>query len=129
MAKELADVCTMMVRHGEDFPTVWTTYLKGHALVIGLPESKLECRRPVLEIKAGDGRTARFRRRCATLSRQVSGGRIGARTPIAQRLPRIAPHARMRTPKLMRHKNVRRGAAQEICEFLNQRVAVAPLGP
>jgi hypothetical protein len=28
MAKELAEVCTTMVRHGEDFPTVWTTYLK-----------------------------------------------------------------------------------------------------
>jgi hypothetical protein len=68
MAKELADVCTMMVRHGEDFPTVWTTYLKGHALVIGLPESKLECRRPVLEIRlvtgellVFDGDARRFR--------------------------------------------------------------------
>lgn len=68
MAKELAEVCTTMVRHGEDFPTVWTTYLKNHALVIGPPEAKLECRRPVLEIKlvtgellVFDGDARRFR--------------------------------------------------------------------
>lgn len=40
-----------MVRNGEDFPTVWTTVLKNHALVNGLPESKLEGQRPVLEIR------------------------------------------------------------------------------
>jgi hypothetical protein len=55
MAKELAEVCTKMVRYGEDFPTVWVTYLKNHALVIGLPESKLECRRPITEIKLVTG--------------------------------------------------------------------------
>jgi hypothetical protein len=55
MAKALAEVCTAMVRHGEDFPTVWTTYLKDHALVFGLPVSKIESRRPVLEIKLVTG--------------------------------------------------------------------------
>jgi hypothetical protein len=55
MAKELAEVCTTMVRHGEDFPTVWTTYLKDHALVVGPPVSKIECRRPVLEIRLVTG--------------------------------------------------------------------------
>jgi hypothetical protein len=55
MAKELAEICTTMVRHGEDFPTVWTTYLRDHALVVGLPVSKIESRRPVLEIKLVTG--------------------------------------------------------------------------
>ncbi len=60
MAKALAEVCTQMVRRGEDFPTVWTTYLKDHALVAGLPESKRECRRPVLEIKLLTGELLLF---------------------------------------------------------------------
>jgi hypothetical protein len=68
MAKELAEVCTTMLRHGEDFSTVWTTYLKNHALVIGPPESRFECRRPITEIKlvtgdllVFDGDARRFR--------------------------------------------------------------------
>jgi hypothetical protein len=50
-AHDLAQFCTEMVRQGEDFPTVWASVLKSHALVNGLPESKLEGKRPVLEIK------------------------------------------------------------------------------
>jgi hypothetical protein len=56
-----------MVRMGEDFPTVWATVLKSHALVDGIPESKLEGQRPVLEIKlitgerlVFDGESKRF---------------------------------------------------------------------
>jgi hypothetical protein len=55
MEKELGEVCITMVRHGEDFPTVWRTYLKDYALVIGPPESKLEWRWPVTEIKLVTG--------------------------------------------------------------------------
>jgi hypothetical protein len=55
MAKQLAEVCTKMIRYGEDFPTVWTTYLRKHVLVIGPPESRIECRRPILEIKLATG--------------------------------------------------------------------------
>jgi hypothetical protein len=40
-----------MIRKGEDFPTVWAAVLKRHPLVDGIPESKLEGTRPVLEIK------------------------------------------------------------------------------
>lgn len=40
-----------MLRKGNDFPTVWTTVLKSHPLVSGIPTSKLEGKRPVLEIR------------------------------------------------------------------------------
>jgi len=50
-AHDLAILCTELVRKGEDFPTVWTSVLKSHPLVNGLPQSKLEGKRPVLEIK------------------------------------------------------------------------------
>jgi hypothetical protein len=50
-AHGLAVMCTELVRKGNDFPTVWATVLKGHALVNGIPRSKRECTRPVLEIR------------------------------------------------------------------------------
>jgi hypothetical protein len=50
-ANDLARHCTELVRKGTDFPTVWTTVLKGNALVDGIPQSKLEGRRPMLEIR------------------------------------------------------------------------------
>jgi hypothetical protein len=50
-AQDLAQLCTELVRNGNDFPTIWTTVLKGHALVNGIPESKLEAKRPVLEVR------------------------------------------------------------------------------
>jgi hypothetical protein len=49
-----------LVRKGEDFPTVWAAMLKGHALVNGIPESKLEGGRPVLEIKLITGERLLF---------------------------------------------------------------------
>jgi hypothetical protein len=55
-------VCRELVRKREDFPTVWANVLKGHALVTGLPESKLESRRPVLEIKLITGERLMFDR-------------------------------------------------------------------
>ena len=59
-ARDLAALCSELVRKGEDFPTVWANVLKGHALVNGLPESKLEGRRPVLEIKLITGERLMF---------------------------------------------------------------------
>jgi len=50
-AQDLARLCTDMVRKGEDFPTVWSTVLKGNALVDGIPQSILEGTRAVLEIR------------------------------------------------------------------------------
>jgi hypothetical protein len=40
-----------LVRKGNDFPTVWSTLLKGHTLVAGMPQSKVEGLRAVLEIR------------------------------------------------------------------------------
>jgi hypothetical protein len=50
-AQDLAALCTELVRKGNDFPTVWATVLKGNALVDGIPQSKHEGERPVLEIR------------------------------------------------------------------------------
>ena len=61
-ACDLAAFCTELVRKGEDFPTVWTSVLNSHALVNGLPESKLEGKRPVLEIKLITGERLVFDR-------------------------------------------------------------------
>ena len=50
-AHDLAKTCTELVRKGEDFPTVWSTLLKRHPLVAGIPHSKVEGARTVLEIR------------------------------------------------------------------------------
>ena len=47
-AQDLAESCTELVRKGNDFPTVWATMLKSHPLVNGIPESRIEGKRPVL---------------------------------------------------------------------------------
>lgn len=36
-ADELMRACVAAMRDGADFPIVWQTVLKGHALVVGLP--------------------------------------------------------------------------------------------
>jgi hypothetical protein len=48
---DLAQFCTDLVQGGNDFPTVWSTVLKNSALVDGIPHSKLEGKRSVLEIR------------------------------------------------------------------------------
>jgi hypothetical protein len=50
-AHDLARLCTELVRRGNDFPTVWSTHLKGHPLVNGIPQSQLEGMRTVLVIR------------------------------------------------------------------------------
>jgi hypothetical protein len=49
-AKDLARLCTEVVRKGDDFPTIWQTMLKGHPLVGGSPHQKFKGHRSVLEI-------------------------------------------------------------------------------
>jgi hypothetical protein len=51
MPHHLAEVCTELMRKGTDFPTIWTTLLKRHILVDGIPESRLEGNRPVLVVR------------------------------------------------------------------------------
>lgn len=47
----MAKLCTELVQKGNDFPTVWKTVLKGNPLVDGIPHSKLETTRPLLEVR------------------------------------------------------------------------------
>ena len=49
-ARDLARHCTELVRKGNDFPTVWSTLLKTHALVEGTAQQRLECDRSLLDI-------------------------------------------------------------------------------
>jgi hypothetical protein len=50
-ANDLAQECTDLVRKGSNFPTVWSTVLKGHALVDGVPRQRLEGKRSLLDIR------------------------------------------------------------------------------
>ena len=50
-AIDVAHLCTQLVRKGNDFPTVWSTVLKSHTLVAGIPQSQVEGVRTVLEIQ------------------------------------------------------------------------------
>ena len=49
-ASDLARQCTGLIRKGNDFPTVWSTLLKRHILVEGVPREKLERNRSLLNI-------------------------------------------------------------------------------
>jgi hypothetical protein len=50
-ANDLVSLCAELVRKGEDFPTVWQTLLKGHPLVNGPPQQRLEGGRSLLDIR------------------------------------------------------------------------------
>ena len=54
-ASHLAHECTGAVRDGEDFPTIWNTMLKGHALVVGIPVQRFEGTRSLLVIPLQTG--------------------------------------------------------------------------
>ncbi len=47
---DLARACTELVRKGNDFPTIWTTRLKKHRLVVDIPHSRIEGMRTLLDI-------------------------------------------------------------------------------
>lgn len=49
-AGDLARQCTELIRKGNDFRTIWSTLLKGHALVEGIPREKIERSRSLLQI-------------------------------------------------------------------------------
>jgi hypothetical protein len=49
-ATRLARQCTELVRKGNDFPIVWSTLLKTHALVEGITRQRLEYNRSLLDI-------------------------------------------------------------------------------
>ena len=49
-SRDLARLCTELVRNGNDFPTVWNILLKGHALIRGLPRQRRDGDRNLLDI-------------------------------------------------------------------------------
>jgi hypothetical protein len=49
-ANDLARACTDLVQKGKDFPTIWGTMLKGHALVEGIPRQRILGKRSLLDI-------------------------------------------------------------------------------
>ncbi len=49
--RDLARNCTELVRGGNDFPTIWTSWLKGHPLVVGIPHQRMLGTNTVLDIK------------------------------------------------------------------------------
>jgi len=57
---DLAQQCTELIRGRNDFPNVWTTLLKRHPLVDGIPQSKLVAGRAVLEIRLITGERLLF---------------------------------------------------------------------
>jgi hypothetical protein len=59
-AHDLAHECTELIRGGNDFPNIWTTMLKRHPLVYGIPQSKIVGGRAVLEIRLITGERLLF---------------------------------------------------------------------
>ena len=49
-ASEVVRICAACMRSGADFPTVWNSILKGHALVVGRPVQTISDGRARLEI-------------------------------------------------------------------------------
>jgi hypothetical protein len=49
-ASDLARQCTELVRKGNNFPTVWSTLLKNHKLMEGIPRERTERSRNLLHI-------------------------------------------------------------------------------
>lgn len=78
-ANDLARLCTDAVHEGADFPTIWSTLLKGHPLVEGIPQQRLEGGRSLLEIPMitvnGSCLTAKERNSVSDRI-QASGGRM-----------------------------------------------------
>jgi hypothetical protein len=61
-AKDLARKCTMMVRRGRSFPTVWRTILKRHFLVDSVPTQRFEHERTLVDIPLTTGERLIFDR-------------------------------------------------------------------
>jgi hypothetical protein len=50
-ATDLARACTDLAHNGMDFPTIWSTRLKNHALINGIPHQKRDGTRSMLEVQ------------------------------------------------------------------------------
>ena len=61
-ANDLVFRCTAIARGGSDFPTVWETLLKSHALVVGPPIQTFDDEeRPQLEIRLVNGQRLSYK--------------------------------------------------------------------
>jgi hypothetical protein len=59
-ASDLLRECAGALQEGADFPTVWNTMLKGHALVAGIPMQKFEGTRSLLVVPLVTGQWLLF---------------------------------------------------------------------
>ncbi len=59
-ATDLACRCTDLSRSGKAFPTIWSTVLRGHRLVSGIPRQRMENSRSILHIPLITGQTLAF---------------------------------------------------------------------
>jgi hypothetical protein len=53
-------MCADAMRKGADFPTVWQDLLRGHRLVLGVPEQKMEGSKAQLHIRLLTGQRLIF---------------------------------------------------------------------
>ncbi len=49
-ATDLARQCTELARKGKEFPIIWSTLLKTHPLVKGIPRQRFERNRSLLNV-------------------------------------------------------------------------------
>jgi len=59
-ASDLLHECAGALQEGTDFPTVWNTMLKDHALVAGIPIQKFEGTRSLLVVPLVTGQWLLF---------------------------------------------------------------------
>ena len=59
-SEELLRLCIDAMRKGADFPTVWQDVLRGHRLVLGVPEQTMQDGRAQLHIRLLNGQRLVF---------------------------------------------------------------------
>lgn len=59
-SEELLRLCADAMRKGADFPTVWQDVLRGHRLVLGVPEQAMKDGRAQLHVRLMTGQRLVF---------------------------------------------------------------------
>ena len=57
---DLLRMCADAMRKGGDFPTIWQNLLRGHRLVLGVPEQKMTDGRAQLHVRLMTGQSLVF---------------------------------------------------------------------
>jgi hypothetical protein len=60
-ASDLLSACKSARAAGADFPTIWSSLLRSHALVLGPPHTAGDVAAPALEIRLMNGQSLVFR--------------------------------------------------------------------